>query len=169
MIEWYKGGDRMKYTSVDRLSDFEFHDAEIELVSFTGTQLIVQAKYLNVHHGTEQNPFETDMEIERARMAFEGFDCISYEPGRAWQRDENGRLYADEPQVILLGDDARRRFFEQLKAGITVYDFYLEEGKTYVLDAMAIEPFFTVCMTFDQVVVTWDDFRKEAWYTAGRG
>ena len=167
--KWYKGGDPMKYMSVDRLSDFEFHDAEIELVSFAEHQLIVQAQYLNVHQDAAQNPFETDMQIDRARMVFEGFDCISYEPGRAWHTDEKGKLYTDEPQKILLGDDARRRFLEQLNVGLTLYDFYIQEEKTYVLDAMAIEPFFTVCVTFDRVVIEWDEYQAQAWYVPKKG
>ncbi len=159
----------MKYASVDRLSDFEFHDAEIELVSFTEHQLIVQAQYLNVHQDAAQNPFESDMEIDRARMTFDGFDCISYEPGRALERDEHGKWHAPEPQVILFGDDARCRFLEQLNAGLTLYDFYPQEGKTYVIDAMAIEPFFSACVTFDRVVIAWDEYKAEAWYVSKEG
>lgn len=159
----------MKYISVDRLSDFEFHDARIELASFTGHQLTVQARYLNVHQDAAQNPFESDMEIERARMTFDGFDCISYEPGRALERDGQGQWRASEPQVILFGDDARCRFLEQLNAGLTLYDFFPQDGKTYVIDAMAIEPFFTACVTFDRVVIAWDEYKAEAWYVSKEG
>ena len=90
----------MKYISVNSLSDFEFHDAEFAFDSFVNNQLTVIAYYLNIHKNTEQNPFVTDMEIERACITFEGIDIISYEPGRAWQKDESGRFYSNEPQVI---------------------------------------------------------------------
>ena len=69
----------MKYISVNRLSDFEFHDAEIVFDSFINNQLTVKVNYLNIHKNTEQNPFEIDMEIESASITFEGFDIISYE------------------------------------------------------------------------------------------
>ena len=156
----------MKYISVNRLPDFEFHDAEIVFDSFVNHQLAVKAYNLNIHKNTEQNPFETDMEITCARITFEGFDVISYEPDRAWQTDENGKLYSNEPRVILSDDDAHCRFFEQLKTGITVFDFGIKEGKTYFIDALAADPFFTVCFTFDRVVIAWDEYKKEAWYTS---
>lgn len=155
----------MKYISVDRLFEFEFHDAEMVLDKFDDHQLTVIVRYLNIHKDAEQNPFETDMEIESARITFEGFDIISYEPGRTWQKDEEGSLYSDEPQVILSGDDAHYCFLEQLKTRITIYYFDINEGKTYFIDAMAKDPFFTVCVAFDRATVEWDNYKQEAWYT----
>lgn len=159
----------MKYISVNSLPDFEFHDAEFAFDSFVNNQLTVIAYYLNIHKNTEQNPFETDMEIERACITFEGIDIISYEPGRAWQKDENGRFYSNEPQVIFSDDEAHCRFMEQLKTGITVFDLDIKEGKIYFIDAMAADPFFTVCFTFERVVIAWDSYKKEAWYTSRNG
>lgn len=77
----------LKYIFIDRLSDFEFHDVEITLDSFINNRLTVKANFLNIHKSAEQNPFQTDMEIESARITFEGFQIISYEPGRAWKKD----------------------------------------------------------------------------------
>lgn len=159
----------MKYISVNSLSDFEFHDAEFAFDSFVNNQLTVIAYYLNIHKNTEQNPFETDMEIERACITFEGIDIISYEPGREWQKDESGRFYSNEPQVIFSDDEAHCRFMEQLKTGITVFDLDIKERKIYFIDAMAADPFFTVCFTFERVVIAWDSYKKEAWYTSRNG
>ena len=159
----------MKYISVNSLSDFEFHDAEFAFDSFVNNQLTIIAYNLNIHKSTEQNPFETDMEIERACITFEGLNIISYELGRACQKDESGRFYSNEPQVIYSGDEAYCRFMEQLKSGITVFDLDIKERKTYFIDAMALEPFFTVCFTFERVFITWDSYKKEAWYTQQNG
>ena len=159
----------MKYISVNSLSDFEFHDAEFVFDSFVNNQLTIIAYNLNIHKSTEQNPFETDMEIERACITFEGIDIISYEPGRAWQKDESGRFYSNEPQVIFSDDEAHCRFMEQLKTGITVLDLDIKERKIYFIDAMAVDPFFTVCFTFERVVIAWDSYKKDAWYTSRNG
>ncbi|MGM9591536.1 MAG: hypothetical protein ACI3VK_02315 [Oscillospiraceae bacterium] len=158
----------MKYISVNRLSDFEFHDARIAFDSFVNNQLTVIVYHLNIHKNAEQNPFETDMEIESAYITFEGTDIISYEPGRTWQKDENERFYSTEPQVIF-SDDAHYRFLEQLKTEITILDFDIKEGKTYFIDAMSADTFFTVCFTFESVVIAWDSYKKEAWYTSWKG
>ena len=105
----------MKYVSINRLSDFEFHDSELTLVSFEDQRLILNATHLNVHKGIEQNPHEVDMEIALANLSFEGFVICSYEPGRAWKRDEKGQYYTDEPQIILSGKEANDRFITQIK------------------------------------------------------
>lgn len=156
----------LKYISIDRLSDFEFHDVKITLDSFINNRLTVKANFLNIHKSAEQNPFQTDMEIESARITFEGFQIISYEPGRAWKKDEKGDHSSNEPQVILFDDEAHRLFLMQLEKGFTIFDFNIKEGKTYFIDATSSDPFFTVCFTLDRVIIAWDDYQKEAWYTS---
>ena len=156
----------MNYISVDMLSDFEFHDAEFILDSFDNRHLTVKAACLNIHKDAAQNSHETDMEIASARITFKQFHLLTYEPGRAWKQDEAGNFYSDETQIILSGDDASTRFLTQLKAGITILDLGRKEAFTYYIDAMSKEPFFTVCFTFESVVIEWDNYKKEAWYTS---
>ncbi len=156
----------MKYHSVNKLSDFEFHDAEFSLNSFDNNHLVVNASYLNIHKDAEQNPHETDMEIAGAFIIFEGFNLLSYELGRAWQQDENGEFYSTEPQIILTDASAFSRFSEQLESGITIFDLGIKEETTYFIDALSKDPFFTVCFTFKSVRIEWEDYKKEAWYTS---
>lgn len=117
----------MKYISIDRLSDFEFHDAECTLESFACNCLKVKAKYLNIHKDTEQNFHETDMEIESSFITFEEFKLLSYETGRALQQDENGDFYFSEPQITLCDDAAYSRFSEQLGVGLTILDLGIKK------------------------------------------
>ncbi len=156
----------MKYLSVNKLSDFEFHDAEFTLNSFENNHLVVNAIYLNIHKEAEQNPHETDMEIAGARITFTEFKLQSYESGRAWKQDENGSFYSDEPQILLVGDDASARFSEQINNGLTIFDLGTKDTATHFIDAMSSDPFFTACFTFESVVIEWDDYKKEAWYTS---
>ena len=155
----------MRFVSLNRLSDFEFHDAEFTLDVFDDNLLRVKASYLNIRKNTEQNSHETDMEIASAFITFEGFNLLSYEPGRAWQQDENGEFYSTEPQIILTDDSALSRFSEQLESGITILDLGIKEEFTYFIDALAKDPFFTVCFTFKSIRIEWDEYKKEAWYT----
>ncbi len=159
----------MKYVSVNHLSDFDFHDAEFAVESMDNDHLTVGASYLNIHKNAEQNPYETDMEIEFARITFNEFNLKSYEPGRAWKRDENGNPYSDEPQIILSGNEAHNRFVAQLKSKITVFDLGIKEENTYFIDATAVDPFFTVCFAFKSAVIEWDNYKKEAWYVSTKG
>jgi len=156
----------MKYLSDNKLSDFEFHDAEFTLDSFDNDRLIVNAVYLNIHKDAEQNPHETDMEIASARITFSEFKLLSYESGRAYKQDENGNYYTDEPQIHLIGDAASERFSKQLKAGLTIFDLEMTDASKHFIDAISSDPFFTVCFAFESVVIEWNDYKKEAWYTS---
>ena len=155
----------MRYNSVNRLSDFEFHDAWFSLDSFENNCLTVKALCLNIHKDVEQNPHETDMEIENAVITFEGFDLLSYEPGRAWRQDENGKFYTDEPQIVLKDNLAHSRFSDQLAFGLTVFALGIKEGNTHFIDAISKDPFFTVSFTFKNVIIEWDEYIGKAWYT----
>ena len=66
----------MKYTSTNIFSDFEFHDAYFKLESIKNNTLTISVRYLNIHKGTEQNPYNTDMEIEIAQITFSNFKFI---------------------------------------------------------------------------------------------
>ncbi|MBQ3597649.1 MAG: hypothetical protein II987_00100 [Clostridia bacterium] len=156
----------MKYNSVNRLSDFEFHDAWFSLDTFENNCLTVKALCLNIHKDAEQNPYETDMEIANALITFKGFKLQSYEPIRGWKQDENGNRYSDDPQIVLHGEEAYVCFLLQLKEGITVFDLGATDTSVHFIDAISKDPFFTVRFTFESVVIEWDDYKKEAWYTS---
>ena len=83
----------MRYSSTNRLQDFEFHDAELSLISWENNRLIVSAKFLNIHKDAAPNNADTDMEISEARITFSGFQIKEFEPSRTWNTDENGNTY----------------------------------------------------------------------------
>lgn len=153
----------MKYISNNRLFDFEFHDAVLTLESYIENRLIVHADFLNIHKDAEQNPFGTDMEITSARLSFEEFTIQSFELLRTWKQDENGQLYTDDPQIVYSGDEGKSCFIEQIRKGITVFDLGKKDEAVYYLDASS-QPVFTVCFSFEDVLIEWDDYKKPAWY-----
>lgn len=155
----------MKYVSKNCLHDFEFHDAEISLVSVTDDCLTLEVEYLNIHSDAIQNPFETDMEIKRAILVFEGFNAESYEIGRAWKKNIKGEYYTDEPQIIFYADEAKRRFLNQLIPQVRVFYFGVNDENMYYMDGVGDDPFFMLHFYFDNVTVMWDEYKKEAWYT----
>ena len=156
----------MRYVSVNRPTDFEFHDAKFMLESFDNTHLKVRASYVNVHKDAEQNPFETDMEIDKAYITFDGFDLISYEPSRESKQGEDGEYYFVGDRVILTEKNAYIQFEKMLKNGFTVYDFGLYNDSTYFIDALSNDPFFTVLFKFDKFTVEWDEYKGKAWYAS---
>ncbi len=154
----------MKYTSNNIFSDFEFHDAYFQLISIQGNAFTISVQFLNIHKNTVQNPHNTDMEITLAQITFGNFQVMSFEPGRTWKRDKNGKLYTDEPQVIFEGEAAKEKTTNELHHGITIFAFgTLENGNCY-FDGAGEEPWFTVQFLFDSVTIEWDSYRKPAWY-----
>lgn len=154
----------MKYTSTDQLQNFEFHDSEWTLDHVAEETLVVSIKLLNIHKGTEQNQADSDMEIDTANVTFQGFTVLSFEPGRIWKRDKDGKYYTDEPQVIFKGDEAYSKLLNELRCGLTIN--HLEKGENNIcnIDAFGDRPFFTAQFAFDSVTIEWDAYRKKAWY-----
>ncbi len=145
-------------------TNFEFHDAYFKLESLENNVLTISVQYLTIHKNTEQNPNDTDMEIENAHITFNNFKVKSFEPGRAWTQDENGKLYTDEPQVIFDGETAKEKALHQLQYGTTVYEFGTLENGSHYLDGSGNEPWFQMQFSFDSATIQWDTFRKPAWY-----
>ena len=155
----------MKYFSRNCLHDFEFHDSEFRFVALTDNRLTVSADCLNIHKGTPQNPYPTDMEIEHAEIVFHDFSMKTFEPGRTWKADESGSWYTDEPEVIITGADALEKFLAVLREGINVYQLEPSECGNCCIGAGSFEePYFEAAFAFSSVSIEWDEYRKIAWY-----
>lgn len=157
----------MRYSSTNRLQDFEFHDSELSLISWEDNRLIVSAKFLNVHKNAAPNNADADMEISEARITFSGFQIKKFEPSRTWKADENGNAYTNDPLIIHTGTIARSMFENELKNSITVMGISWEND-IYELGAFGMDPYFSVRFLFSDVEIEWDDYRKKAWYELHR-
>ena len=157
----------MKYCVKNDLSIFEFHDSTFSFVSYDGTDLVVSAAMVNIHKGTQQNSSDYDMEIDSAQIIFHNFNSATYEPGRAWKTGEDGKSYPVGPQVIFCEKDATDRVLEELQNELTVYHFEREECG-YSIGGCGIEPYFEIRFDFDDVTVSWDEYKKKAWYELHR-
>lgn len=154
----------MKYQSSNILQDFEFHDAYFKLEKFENSTLTISVKFLNIHKDTAQNPYPSDMEIELASITFQGFYTKSFEPGKLWKQDTNGKFYNDEPQIIFRGQTAEEKLLNELRTGATVLEFGTLENGNYYFEGIGDEPWFQVQFQFDSVTIEWDEYRKIAWY-----
>lgn len=157
----------MKYASINRLDDFEFHDSMWKLCSFQDQVLTVDARMLNIHREAPLNPHEMDMEIELAQMTFTGVEILSFDLGYVWKTDADGNSQPEELGGIHEGKDAEDLFLTELDTGdlgATIFQFQKEDG-VYTLDACGDEPWFAAQFRFDSVKIEWDTYKKPAWYT----
>ena len=153
----------MKYCLKDRIQDFEFHDSIFSFVSWGSDCLVLSARHLNLHKDTIASLGNTDLEIENAKITFHGFSVRSFEPGRVWEKDENGNSYTKESLVIYTEDEARVKLEQELRQDLWVYHFE-KALDGYEIGASGKEPYFTVYVVFDSVDVDWDSFCGNAWY-----
>lgn len=154
----------MKYTSVNKLFDFIFHDGELDFESFENKELVISARHLNVSKNAPQNPEDEDMEIEKALITFRNFCLKSIKRVAEYEKREDGCVVASKHEIIE-GEKAIEMFLSELKEnGLTVYSLDVFEDNLYYLDAFGEDPFFTSFFTFDEVSVQWDNFLKPAWY-----
>ena len=153
----------MRYSSTNRPEDFEFHDAELSLVSWDATELIVTAEFLNIHKDAAPDNSGTDMEISEARITFYGFQIKNFTPSALWKTDESGKSYAAESIIVHTGSAARNMFENELRNSITVLFMNVDDG-IYKLGAVGMDPCFSACFVFDSIKIEWNDYRGKAWY-----
>lgn len=158
----------MKHSVKNNLEVFEFHDSVFSLASFDGRDLVVTARFLNIHKLTGHNPSDHDMEIESARITFQGFRHPTYEPGRTWKKGEDGKSYPIGDRIVFSGQEAMDKILEELRQGLWVYHFEKEAGCRYSIGGCGVEPYFTMEFEFDSVEVCWDGYKKKAWYELHR-
>lgn len=160
----------MKHSSLNSLFDFEFHDAELYLKRYENGSLCVTAKHLNIHKNIKENPYDSDMEIQTAEITFENIEVHSFEPMRAYKRDDNGNWYTDEPQIIYKGNKAEEKFIEELKRGISLHyiDIRQENETTFLECGTNGKTCFIAVVSFDNVLIEWEEYCRKAWYELHR-
>ncbi len=158
----------MGFCIKNNLSVFEFHDAAFSFVSFDGQNMTICAKLLNIHKGTEQNPSEFDMEIDRAQIVFKNFRRAWYEPGRTWKAGEDGTSYPVGSRIIWFGQDGIEKIVAELKSEISVFFFEKGDHGWCFGGCGGIEPYLDIGFDFDEVEVSWAKYLKKAWYELHR-
>ena len=157
----------MKYTSIDRLEDFEFHDSEIKLLEWSKVgnmeKLSLSAKMLNVHKDAAPNNEGVDMEIKEAVISFFDITILEYELTASEIIDEKGNRRQYRPAVIYKDKSAREMFDKELEKPFTVLHLVKNDNGEYELGAMGSD-FFIVRFCFGTVRISWDDYSKAAWY-----
>lgn len=156
----------MRYTSIDRLQDFEFHDSEFRLIQWIDwplEKLVFSATSLNVHRDAAPNHSGVDMEIKKAKISFHNVRILEFEIMRFSKEDENGNEYFDEPLTIVKGNEAKEMFRNELDNSITVLYLMKTENGEYELNGIG-KKFFFVRFKFESVEIEWNEYSNAAWY-----
>ncbi len=156
----------MKHCVKNDLSIFEFHDAEFSFISFADNNLVISAKYLNIHKNTMQNPDDCDMEIDSAIITFYDVAMISYELIQGYITVADGNRYTNDPQILLTDKEAQLQLIDKLKNKIFLN--YLEmcndNNKNIIEIGTCAPTVFTAIFSCKSICVEWDKYSKKAWY-----
>ena len=146
----------MKYQSVNHMNDFAFHDSVWKFVLYEAGTLVVRATELSVCADAPQNLSGCDMEIETARITFEGIEILSHKSSDEWKEEGNGGS----------ADDAKTEFFREIRRpeGITVYSLEVCADGSCLLCAQGDDPFFETVFLARCMRIEWDALLRPAWY-----
>lgn len=156
----------MKYRVENQLDCFEYHDSELSLISFDEKDLVVSAKYLNIHKGTKENPYDCDMEISLANICFQNVRIFSFETVPGYTIDPDGNQILIRPQIIYPKEAVKEHFIDALKRGFFLDGIEVQQsGECMTLHFEAIAPeHFCAAVSCSNVIVSWDFYRQKAWY-----
>lgn len=157
----------MGYKSVNELDIFEFHDAHVKNPRMVNGDFKFEIDYLNIHKHTQQNPGDFDLSINDARMVFRKLRVVTYILNEETTTDLSGNSYISQEYQEYTGEEAKRRFSEELAEDWNLYfcyDFVKRDCFYCTFDCCGVTSFFTITIAFDSAIAEWEDYAGKAWY-----
>ena len=159
----------MKYTTINELNHFSFHDATIKAMTWFGKDLKWELYAVNATTDNTQNDFEKDMCIESAEVIFTDalIESIvfggykTYGSGGILIEEVEAKTALAEEHDNILRDSLTNYCYilsmdnyKQAEDGRYLADFNIDGGLGMLL----------ATLTFSGVTLSWEEFGGEAWY-----
>ncbi len=156
----------MKYLSENRLFEFVFHDCSFILKDHDEGKLTIEAEFLNISKRAPQNEYDRDMQLDKTIITFENFAVERFEAGMWWKKpiEEEYDPFLPDPEGVIKGEEALKLLLDELKKGVTVYEFGIHDSGYHYLNASGASGWFEARFLYHNVTVQWDEFLKPAWY-----
>ena len=161
----------MRYTSIDELEHFEFHDAELQSLALEESDMVWVAKNVNVTTANSQNDHPTDMCIKNASLLFESAKIESIVFCEYTIHDANGVLIEHVKPLKASPDEFNAILRESLDSYCFIRDRYTKDElasdrrkytTTFTIDGGA--GVYDLTFSYDRVIVSWDELDGKAWY-----
>ncbi len=156
----------------NKLEDFEFHDSEITSFVLEGDLLKMDVQMLNVHKDVIEG-YDTDMELDGAKIIFRGFRLLKVE-------EPAHEIYFESKEPVVL------KTYEEIKASASLKTYEGKEAQALVLSRFEerfwvyalsffdsywvlegsgyTSGFVNIYFQFDEAEISWDSFAGLAWY-----
>lgn len=159
----------MKYIAINELNHFNFHDAELQKITFYNGNMIWQLSAVNATIQNSQNSFDEDMCISEAEIIFENFNINKIVFGAYKVYDSNKVIIESVEEKIANPNEYTDILNKTL--GNYCYIFNMEElpmieGEKYQvcfnIDGGVGN--YDLTITFSKSIVQWDEYSGKAWY-----
>jgi len=155
----------MRYTVVNELSNFQFHDAELKSIDFEAHCMKWEVAHINAMTSNSKNELDVDMCIDNAIMVFNDIAIESVIYGAYTERDSSGNITEHKPVTIKSNEhlDTLRNIPNE-----GCYLYAMEE--LVVIDKNRYKACFHIdfntflTFTFSQSIISWNGFIGKAWY-----
>jgi len=158
----------MKYTSVDELDRFQFHDAQIQKIVSSSMDMIWETSLVNVTTDNTQNQFNNDMCTNFAVIVFENYhiESIIFGASEAWR---DGVLVASREARTLLPEEYDSILNETPCSYCYILDMeLLSDGQDSmhrsVFDITGGAGTYYLTFSFTKAIISWDEYSGIAGY-----
>lgn len=159
-----------KYTSVNELNTFSFHDAEFRNIELHDLRLVWELVKVNVTTKNPQNHMGVDMEAGLLLLTFSDCRIIRIEYGGCKTYDKEGNLIIEEPSRIALEEDYSVIFQTLVDNMGFITRLLYEEGNSHFCSFEITIPGdgIIIDLEFSEVKAEWDHYDSIAWYVKRR-
>lgn len=159
----------MKYTAINELNFFDFHDAELQKIDINGDSLIWRLCSLNATTQNSQNSFNEDMCIKEAEVIFEHFNIeeIVFPAYEVYDSDNN--LIESVESITANPNEYDDILKKTLDSYCYIYSMEelskLGNDKNKVcfnIDGGAGDYYIT--LSYSKSIIHWNEYEGKAWY-----
>ena len=158
----------MKYTSINELSCFEFHDANIEEIEFRDRNMVWRLSAVNATKENSQNSFDIDMCIDDAEIIFEDYEIVEiifsayeiFDSNQVLIESAEARTAMPDEYVHILSETLGNYCYILGMKQIPNKD--LRQKVCFDIDGGAGN--YDLILSFSKSIVQWDEYNGKAWY-----
>lgn len=159
----------MKYTAINELDSFQFHDAEIKDIKLIDNKMLWTVSAINVMTTNSQNDNPKDMCVKDAIITFEETCINKLEFGAYTIHDSNNNLIESSEATVAKPEEYENILLESMNSYFFIFGLdelvKLDDEKysaCFNVDGGAGSYYLT--FIFSKAIVEWDEYDGEAWY-----
>jgi hypothetical protein len=158
----------MQYIAINELSNFDFHDAELQKIDFNDGNMKLQLSSVNATKQNSQNSFNKDMCIKETEIIFKSFNIEKIVFG-AYEVYDSNEVLIESVEAITANPD---EYDDILKNSLNDYCYIysmeelleIEDRNLVCFNIDGGAGYYYLTLSFSKSIVQWNDYYGKAWY-----